>query len=291
MNTTRFLSNPEITAIRGRNDDTLQAENYDSAREIAGFSVPNPDSRGPPNISGWDALDYWGRRLAAEMTNRIHFYKEAYPNYKRLICDARQLAHQSRAGGGYEPAVWDNEPALVYIEYNRTVTGGVNYYFNLLIYNPRTNRTIQIAHISFHSNIPTGRGTGTIIGNFHLKDETNYGRSTPFRRLYIGSLRDRAGPVRRFEIILQKQSYTKISQMAVTFSAVVLQVLQEFFDAGFTAAAMNTPYETCAVPDPRSGVYSIPSPDYVVTPASSVSLPRVAGGKRNKTRRARKTRS
>jgi len=37
MNTTRFLSNAEITAIRGKNNNTLQAENYDSAREIAGF--------------------------------------------------------------------------------------------------------------------------------------------------------------------------------------------------------------------------------------------------------------
>ena len=290
MNKSLSLIPSNINAIRKANDDTLQGWNYDSAAEIAGYAAPDPDSPAAGTISGWGALHSWGKRLAGEMTNRIHFYKEINPNFKRLICDARQLAQQAKPGGvGYEPAVYDGEPGLVYIEYNKT--GGVNYYFNLLIYNPRTNKTVQIAHISFHSNIAKGKGTGTIIGNFHLKDETKYGGKPPFRRLFIGLLRDKTKAVKRFEIVLQKQSYAKISQMSATFSAVVLEVLQEFFDAGFTAAAMNTPYETCAVADPATGVYSVPPAGYVVTPTSSLSLPRVAGGKRNKTRRARKTRS
>lgn len=298
MNTTKRVREDLIRSFRALSDRNLETKNYGAAVEISGFRAVNPryDPRvaaGPANpqyISGWDALHYWGTNLANEMTNRIHLNKEVVPEYKRFICDARLLTHDKSAGyAAFVPLVEWYQPAVVYIQYNRTTRGAdVNYFFNLMLLNAHSGKMQQIAHVSIHSN--TRGGAGSNIGNFHLKDETVFpppaAANVPFRRYLIGFVKQ-AGALKRLEFILQKQGIQPISQMAITFSKVVFEVLQEFFDAGFTAGGMGTPYEDCSVRDPATGVYGIPAPVIVAPPAV---LPRVAGGKR-KTRRMRKNRS
>ena len=298
MNTTKQVANAMIARFRGSTDRQLEGINLQASQEISAYNVPNPrydpakpaGPANPLNISGWDALHYWGPTMAGEMTNRLNLNKNADAEYRRLICDARLITHDSRAGNAaFVHLVPWYDPAVVYIRYNMTTPRGeINYFFNLMIMNVRTLRTEQIAHISFHSN--TRGGAGSNIGNFHLKDETVFPppayANIPFRRYTIGFVKER-GALKRFEFILQKQSAQSMSQVAITFSKLAFQVLQEFFDAGFSGAAMNTPFEDCSVQDPVTGAWGIPVAEIVAAPAP---LPRIAGGKR-KTRRVRKNRS
>lgn len=174
---------------------------------------------------------------------------------------------------------------------------------------------VQLAHLTIFTDVEevvAGKNPSsyTKLGFMHLKDDLSIGKVTSaprapvildpryptrhiavrrgqifnnYRRYFIYIQKDAAGNPTRFIIGLQHQD-GPVSRMAISFNLIAVNVLQEYFDAGFATDGFITPqtndsfraYGKCSLVD----VY--------VNNGDQTTLPFV-GGKR-KTRRGQKNR-
>ena len=220
-----------------------------------------------------------GLKLAIEMTNRIN--DPANASKEQLYCDARQWVNAEPSIVGMNRPIEDNEGYYLYVNYNVTGGGANHFFNFMMEIDRRPivkgglalahdAERVQLAHLTIFTDVEkvvAGKLIYTKLGFMHLKDDLSIGKviSAPrapvildpryptrhiavrnrqifnnYRRYFIYIQKDAAGNPTRFIIGLQHQD-GPISRMAISFNSIAVNVLQEYFDAGFVTDGFITP--------------------------------------------------